>query len=218
MRTFFSTPSRNNWLLILLLPAAALGADPVALGQRAWEQLRAGDLAAATATFQSMLTTNTDPLAQAGDLMARRWLTRLDREKVKTTLHAYYAQHLEYPATLPPNIQPPHDRWGIPWRYERTTTRFVRHLTNQTYRLESVRLGELSDLAAALRVAYGQRIQLQPTRRDGQTVTFTLPGRAQPIVLSVGASFDGVDLAAVTTNTVILTDGDHWKTLPLPPR
>lgn len=218
MRTFSSTPSRNRWWLALFLPATVFATDPVSLGQRGWEQLRAADLAAATDTFQSMLTTNTDPLAQAGDLMARRWLTRIDREKIKTILRNHYAQHLEYPATLPANAQPAHDRWGIPWRYQRTSTRFVRNLTNQTYRLESVRLGETSDLTVALRTPYGQRIALQPVHREGNTVTFTVPGRAQPIVLSVGASYEDITVAALTTNSVVLTDGDHWKVLPLPPR
>ena len=59
-------------LLLLALPAQA---GSVETGKLAWDQLHTGQQTEAAKTFESMLTNNPDPLAKAGDTMARRWLT-----------------------------------------------------------------------------------------------------------------------------------------------
>ena len=206
--------SRSSLLLLLLLALPA-HAGPVETGKLAWDQLRAGQQPEATKTFESLLTNNPDPLAKAGDTMARRWLTRLDREQVKAALLTAYAGKIEFPASLA-GIQPPTDRWGKPWLYELAKPKHIPGIAKQTYRLESTALGAGSDLATALKIPYSSRITLEPVSVASGVVSFKLPGRTQPVLLSVGASFDDVTLAAVTATEIILTDGDHWKTFPLP--
>lgn len=210
--------SRSNLvraLLAALALSSAAAADPVELGQRGWQELQAGQVEEAARTFTGMLTTNADPLARAGDLMARRWLTRLDREKVKAALRAAYNRAIAYPAKLT-GIEPATDRWGQPWVYELTAPRYITGLTAQSYRLESAALGGESDLAAALRRPYGARITLQPVSISGNIITFAQQGRPQPVVLSPGGAHDGVIFAGLTATHVILSDGDHWKLVARP--
>ena len=62
--------------------------------------------------FESALTTDkaAKPIARFADVMARRWLTRIDHEKVEKALKAYYADNVEYPSSLAPLLNLPKDK------------------------------------------------------------------------------------------------------------
>jgi len=202
-------------LLVLVRPAAAAEPELVTRGKQAWQLLQDGQPAAATRQWESMLSASTDPLPQAANEMARRWLTRLDRETVKAGLRAVYAKKIEYPNHLV-GLTPLTDRWGQPWDYEITKPKFITGISKQTYRLESKTLGSASDLAAALAIPYGSRITLQPVRIESGIATFRAPGQTQPVLLSPGTSYGGITFVEPAGAMLLLTDGDHWLLVPAP--
>jgi hypothetical protein len=98
--------------------AAALPPGPYRAAARsvqAWRLLRAGKPADAAAVYQAMLADASTPAAFAD--LARRWLTRLDREEVKAALLKVWARDIRFPDSLeklPPPPPPPHARGGRP--------------------------------------------------------------------------------------------------------
>jgi len=177
--------------------------------------------------------------------MGRRWLTRLDREKVRGALAAYYRQAIEYPINLQPlkkatpssagalrpgepdgkeSPLPLTDRWGAPWQYQLAAFKVIKVARGQRYLLQSKTLGESSDLAKALERPYAGRILLQPVSLTiagggAQNVVFQTPG-AQPekILLSEGSQAAGITLTYIGARILILCDGDHWRVVPKPAR
>ena len=61
-------------------------------GTQPW--VLAKDEANAAKTLTALLSTQPDPFARAGDELAKTWLTRLDREKVRAALKRLYAENL----------------------------------------------------------------------------------------------------------------------------
>jgi hypothetical protein len=215
-------PSRSNFLLLALVlvfvpPGLAAEPELVTRGKTAWQLLQDAKLEEATRLLESMLSPSTDPLPQAANEMARRWLTRLDREKVKAGLRTIYAKKIEYPNHLV-GITPVADRWGKPWVYELTKPKFITGIAKQTYRLESTTLGPASDLATALAIPYGSRITLRPVRIEAGVVTFQPAGQTQPVLLSPGTSYAGITYVEQVGAELLLTDGDHWALIPQPRR
>ncbi len=198
-------------------------------GLAAWHLLQLGQTNEAAAILETMAAAgDSPPLAAAGAEMARRWLSRLDLEKIKPAMQLIYRRDIAYPPTLdalqtlPREAQPPlKDRWGAPWKYEPTGFKTIPGLTGQRYRIACVKLGDDSALAGALARPYGDRIAIKPlahtvTSSGLQTLKFEVPGKAQPILLSEGAWYEGTTLAYIGAKVILLTNGDHWLMLPKP--
>ncbi|MCX6993503.1 MAG: hypothetical protein NT011_10225 [Kiritimatiellaeota bacterium] len=215
---------------------------PVVQGLAAWHSLRLGktnealvflgEMAATTAVAPATPTATATTVATAGAEMGRRWLTRLDREKVRNALAAYYRQAVEYPINLQPlkktmpgskeSPLPLTDRWGTPWQYQLTMFKVIKVARGQRYLLQSKTLGESSDLAKAMARPYAGHILFQPVSMtisgDGsQNIAFQTPGdRPEKILLSEGGQAAGITLTYIGTQILILCDGDHWRVVLKP--
>ena len=82
---------------------------PVVKTLAAWHLLAAGKESDAARLFESALVTDKapQPIERIADIMAKRWLTRLDIRKVDAALKAYYTEHVEFPASLSPVLSMP---------------------------------------------------------------------------------------------------------------
>lgn len=198
---------------------------PVIRGLIAWHVLQAGQTNAAVTALEPLLSAETTPLEAAGAEMARRWLSRADREKVRWVLARYYRDHVEYPPSLEPlkkgpkdTLPPLADRWQTPWDYRQSDFKALKGLTGQKYVLQSKKLGAASDLAAALALPYAGRMAWKPVGAVGaNNITFEIGGeKPQKVPLSEGASLEGVTFAYAGLKILILCDGDYWLVLPRP--
>ena len=209
---------------------------PVSQGMAAWHSLRLGKtneaivlLSEMTAAAPTTPTSAASATATAGAEMARRWLTRLDREKVRSALALYYRTAIEYPINLQPLKKtikdaslPLADRWDAPWQYQLAAFKIIQGTRGQRYVLQSKTLGESSDLAKALERPYADRILLQPvslsiTSSGAQNVAFQTTGvRPGKILLSEGGQAEGVTLTYIGSNILNLCDGDHWRVVLKP--
>lgn len=207
---------------------AAAAGDPlvtVARGIDAWSLLKLGRTREAASLFTSMLLLpgNATPLQAAGAEMARCWLVRLDREQVREALKMIYRRDVEFPASLEAlttlkikAVPPLKDRWGAPWVYRRESS--IRGMQAQQYSLESSRLGSLSDLAKALDLPYASRITLEPVRPSpigNDTFEFATPSQ-KGIFLQAGADKDGIVVAYLGQNVIVMSDGSHWRVMLKP--
>jgi hypothetical protein len=197
----------------------------VVAGLEAWHLLRTGNTNAAVALFESMMSVPepATALQAAGAEMARSWLTRLDREKVRLALKTIYAKEIAFPVTLEPvktlkgpRRPPLQDRWGRSWEYRRESA--IQGLSAQQYILESTQLGSRSDLAQALALPYAGGISLAPVRRlpaSADTIEFvTLAGKSA--VLQAGGTQEGTTIAYVGQNLLVMADGNHWRVVLSP--
>lgn len=194
----------------------------------AWHLLKAGQRDAARARLVPLVSDRRSNLAVAAADMARQWLTRLDRLLVMDALRDVYRKDVAFPESLaalkaiPADRRPPlTDRWGDPWDYRLIGFKYLKGALDQKYQLRSVRLGDDSELEAALQVPYASRITLgSPTRilTAGTSVIaeFETEGtqgkRTQRI--SVGSRSAGILFAHMGQYLVVLSDGDHWSILP----
>lgn len=198
----------------------------VTLGVVGWCALQLGDRGdTVTRLFESMISSSDLTLDEAATTMARRWLTRLDREKVEVGLRKIYIELVSYPPTLdalgklPADKRPPlKDRWDRPWRYRLSEQKHIRGL-GQKYVLESVNLDRDHDLKDALGKTYDAATLLKPmkvlSREKGRESVSFAAGR-EPVLLAVGGRYRGVTLVHVGQTLVVLTDDDHWSVLALP--
>lgn len=197
----------------------------VAQGLEGWHLLKAGRTQEAVQRFEAMLPTPPKPTALqlAGADMARGWLTRLDREKVRQALKTLYLRDIEFPKTLDPvkalkAAERPvlTDRWGQPWEYRLKGT--IKGLETQQYVLESTHLGPASDLGSELQVPYASRINLQPlgvSPGSAEIYEFSSPAR-KSILLQEGRQMDGITVACIGTGLIVMTDGSHWRVTAKP--
>ncbi len=209
-------PSRSSPLVLLLLVVlvAAATAQLPDRGNQALDLLKAGQTNEAAGIFEALLTDNpADATARAADDFARRWLTRLDREKLKAQLQELYRQHIEYPASIPPAP----DRWGKPWSYRVVDLKHIAGTKSQSFVLESPTLGTNSDLRAALN-NLAAPFPWKIVSADDKVATFTRPGNPQPVLLSAGTTLDGVTLIQIGDRDLIVCDGDRWLRIPVPKR
>lgn len=219
--------------------------DPLLIvmnGFVAWHLLKSEKTDEAERIFTEMLTERSIPLDKAAANIARSWLTRIDREKVKEALQQYYRKNVEYPpnleplAALPKEIRPPlTDRFGKTWSYSLIGYKHLKVPGNQKYQLESVKLGRTSDLAKKLCTPYESGIHLKPVRMISstpgrETVQFdeelqseadktkTAPkaSKQKKIMLTVDTEVDGVFFAHAGKNILILSDNNYWAILPRP--
>jgi hypothetical protein len=196
----------------------------VASGLEAWSHLKRGDTVAATAIFNSMLVKGpATGVRKAGDEMARSWLTRMDREQVVRGLKEIYRRDIAFPdslealKTLGDKTPPPlTDRWGKPWVYRKGST--IKGMESQRFVLESSALGVRSDLKAALKMGYAERMDLKPVRMvPGALVVVelkTTEGRS--MLREEGDRANVVNLIYVGTHIIVLSDGNHWKVMAKP--
>ncbi len=190
---------------------------------QAWRLLRAGQTGEARAVYQAMLDDPATPAAPAE--LARRWLTRLDREDVRAALQQDWARHIRYPDTLdalPPPHPPLKDRWNSPWFYKSRSLKRL-NATAQRYELQSSRLGTDSDLAAALARPWPAELPFRPLRVSaaaGSTpvVTFETLGQTPPqtMTFSEGKAWNGFVLLSVGPQALLIANGDYVF-LPLKP-
>ncbi len=131
----------------------------------AWHLLAEGKQADAVRIFESALTADKSakPIARFADVMARRWLTRIDHEKVEKALKAYYADNVAYPSSLTPLLNlpkdqapPKADRFDDPWIYKIEAFSKLAKVQNQRYTLYSKNTGsKLTKLKALPFDSYG---------------------------------------------------------------
>lgn len=203
--------------------------SPVAVVARQWAGRAAlqGGRREEAVTWLTGAMGGESPLAQASDAMARRWLTRLDRERVVAALRVWYADHADFPASLdalkalPATNQPPLlDRWGKPWRYRQAEFKRVRGLAGQRYVLESINVNRDNELKAALArppaelpVSPAKIMSRDPGR---ESVSFTRKAGGS-VVLQIGAETEGFTLAHVGRGVILLSDGEHFHVVQAPP-
>lgn len=203
---------------------------PVVRGIESWHLLASGRTGTAYTNLLTLLSASREPLPQAGDHMAKAWLTRLDREKVRHALTGIYAQRVAFPDSLtelkdlPLDLRPPlTDRWDCPWIYKLTDFKHLPGITKSRYRLESSALMARTDLKVALEIPYASRISLKPQRwvtsaGTVKAVMFEVPGtKVDKQVLTEGSDFQGQAFVHLGSTLILLSDGDHWKVLPWPP-
>jgi hypothetical protein len=217
---------------------------PVAHSLAAWDLLRLDRKADAVALLTAQLSTTDTPLKNGAANLAKAWLTRMDRERLRAGLQFYYRREVRYPrslndlftyAPLPKDASlPPTDRWGASWRYALTGFKSMPGLMDQHYDLSCARLEKRSDLAAALAIPYASRVRVKPTRMlstvpGGEVVEMILlsdapqPADADPqkpagktIAIGINSTAEGMTLVYVSKLILILHDSDHWTVLPHP--
>ncbi len=193
-------------------------------GIEAWNHLKRGDTIAATAIFNTMLVKGpATGLRKAGDEMARTWLTRMDREQVMPLLKEIYRRDIEFPSSLEAlkslgdkASYPLTDRWGKPWVYRKGSA--IKGMESQRFVLESSALGVRSDLKAALKIGYAERMDLKPVRMvPGLLVVVELKtAEGRSMLREEGDRANTVNLIYVGGYIIVLSDGNHWKVLPKP--
>ena len=189
----------------------------IARGLGAWHALSAGQTNQAVLLLTPLLVERTDPVSIEARVFAQRWLTRIDREKVRDGLKLYYRNHVEFPAALSAlgelavtNRPPATDRFGRAWKYELAAMKRLTTVRAQRYNLASFALGDDSDLGAMLRRPYGGGLILwRPARfLSGGAVEFVRG--TEKMVLSEGTKQAGLSVAYSREELIAITDGDYW--------
>lgn len=205
----------------------------VAQGLCSWHLLHLSKTNEAVQMLEDMISVKPDnALNTAGAEMGRRWLTRIDREKVRNALGCYYRQQIAYPANLEslkktPRIPAPPltDRWNAQWIYRLTGFETIKGLDNQHYLLQSAQLKDTSDLKIALARPYTGTMKLKPvsvttTASGVQNVRFetteTKDQKAGIILMAEGTKLETITLVYVGNKIIILSDGDYWIIMPKP--
>jgi hypothetical protein len=186
-----------------------------------WRLLKAGKTADAKVVYESLLNDPAAPAPMAD--IARRWLTRLDREAVLAALQKEWTRTIRYPDTLeslPAPTPPLNDRWGKSWRYKTTA---LKRLKSDAQRVEvqSATLEADSDLTVALARPWAAEASLRPQRIApgvGSTVVVFQTTKTPPetVSLSEGKSWAGATLVKVGPKALLLVEGDYVF-LPLKP-
>lgn len=217
---------------------------PVVQTMAAWNLLHLGRQAEAAAVLARQLDRSGTPLESGASYLAKAWLTRIDREKVKAALQFYYRREVRYPrsidelvayAPLPKDLRPPgRDRWGANWVYALVGFKSLSGLLDQQYEISAQKLGNGSELAAALAVPYGGMMHVRPNRmlssKPGSEIVEWLiaPSAASPadaqkpkpaertVALGVNSTSEGLSVAYIGRTILIVYDTYHWKLLARP--
>ena len=194
----------------------------VARGIGAWHALQQGQTNTARLFLTPLLADRADPIGVEARVFAQRWLTRLDREQVRSGLQLYYRNHVEYPAALTglnelavTNRPPLTDRFGRAWKYELAPMKRLAAMRAQRYNLSSFTLGDDSDLGTMVRRVYGGGLMLlKPVRfiggEAGGAANVEFVRNNERMMLSEGAKQSGVALVYSRAEMIIVTDGDYW--------
>jgi hypothetical protein len=209
--------------------APLLGAFlPVVRTIEGWHLLQDGRTTEAQAAFEAALDRGaggSDTCAQAADTLARRWLSRIDREQVIAALQAYYREHVSYPDDLaafngwtPARRPPLRDRKGDPWLYQPARFRRLTTDDGQRYVLTIRSIGRAtSDLAAALALRPSDHDLAFALRQRAAPALVELrfgDGRSPPVVVQEGGRAAGLRLVAIDGigRFLLLCDDDFWHT------
>lgn len=201
----------------------------------AWHLLGAGKRADAVRIFESAVSVDraAKPIARYADIMARRWLTRIDHESAVKALKAYYADNVEYPSSLAPLLNLPKDkapskadRFGDPWVYKAEGFGKLKVTPNQRYSLYSKNVGAKStDLAAFPFNTYGKksaslisRKTLNPVSVEFETVSESGTQRG---VATESGLINGIRFLRLDSDSrfalMIDSECDYWV-VATPPR
>lgn len=223
--------------------------DPfVTVGQTlsAWNLLHLGRQAEAVAILNRHIYRAGTPLEDGVASLAKAWLTRMDRERVKAALQFYYRREVKYPRSLEElyaykpltkELTPlRQDRWDTNWRYALIGFKSMPGLLDQKYEISSSRLGRGSDLAESLAVPYGDLIHIRPIRmlsskQGGEVVEWMLspPSSAtdddatakpagQTVALGIGSIADGPGVVYIGRTILVVHDNYHFKIFVRPTR
>ncbi|MDA3925307.1 MAG: hypothetical protein PF904_11485 [Kiritimatiellae bacterium] len=193
-------------------------------GFEGWNYLKAGNIVAAAKIFKSMLVEGSaTDIQNAGDKMARSWLTRIDREKVAVALKTIYKRDIEFPASLDAlkslkktAVPPLSDSWGKAWDY-RLESR-IKGMAAHRYVLESSVLGGRSNLKKSLEVPYADGIKMKPLRilKKVKNMVEFRNSSGKSVVRKLGDSSGRINLVYIGSNIIVLSDGNHWSVMPKP--
>ncbi|MFO1492460.1 MAG: hypothetical protein U1F77_09095 [Kiritimatiellia bacterium] len=207
---------------------------PVAGGIEAWHLLKAGRTNDATAVMTPYLADSPDPVLAGAQILSRAWFTRLDRIPVAVALKEYYRAEVRYPDNLAqlaahPRVAakplpPMSDRWGSAWRYSAAGYEGVPGFIGQKYLLQSFRLGDTSDLSAALAIPYASRAQFTllpmgapaPGQALAKVELTAADGKKTATVIETGRTLDPLYVAYIGPNLFVACDRLHWRVAQLP--
>ncbi len=207
---------------------------PIVEDIEAWHHFRVGRTAEALKLVEPHLTAPRGPVADASRAIAQGWFTRLDREKVAAALQFYYRKEVAYPKTLdlvakhpkiPADVRPPFiDRFGQQWNYRLTGltgSLKATGFTDQKYSLQSMVLGDLSDMKSALAAPYASRIAAVPAQivaapGGASAVKFSSVGRGVTAIVAVGQASGDLHVAFAGAKIIAVSDFTHWKIFPKP--
>lgn len=232
------TPDDHDRVIAACRAFAAANAQdellPVARGIEAWRLFKTGRTNDAVAVMTPYLADSEQPVAAGAQILSRAWFTRLDRPVVDAALKEYYRAEIRYPDNLAqltahPRVAakplpPVVDRWNAAWRYSAAGYEGVPGFIGQKYLLQSYRLGDTSDLAAALAIPYASRVQftLLPAGEaaTGTAVarveTTAADGRKTVTVTEAGRLLDPLFIAYIGPNLVVACDRLHWRVVQTP--
>lgn len=210
------------------LSSGALGRfSPVATAMLGIDLIAEGNAEEGAKTLARLVLANaagSDQVAVAADIQARRWLSRLDREKVVAALKAYYAANVEYPPSLDAlrsmkSAPPLLDRWKEPWTYRLANFKALKGVSAQRYTLESRKVGRSSDLkkAIAARAASsapeGWRVS-KAGGSDSGAIMVEAPG-GERSVMREGSDRSGIRFVCLAGQNALFSTGDDWFIIPL---
>lgn len=199
----------------------------------AWHLLADGKQVDAVRIFESSLTPDKTarPIIRYADVMARRWLTRIDHDKIEKALKEYYTDNVEYPSSLAPILNLPKDkappkvdRFDDPWVYKPEPFSRLAKAQNQRYTLYSKNTGaKLTKLNALPFVAYGgkksasiiARKTATPLSVEFETVSESGPQRA---VATESGLINGIRFLKLDSDNrfalMIDSECDFWVVAP----
>jgi hypothetical protein len=212
--------------------------DPLAVvGQSmaAWNLLALARQPDAVALLTRHIDRTGTPLVDGAAALAKSWMTRIDREQLKTALQFYYRREVRYPRSLDelfayPKLPkdpalPRQDRWKTDWRYALVGFKTMPGMLDQKYEIFCSKLGNSgSDLALALAVPYGRLINAKPVRMLSSTPgsetaewliappsASTSAADAKTAALGAGSTAQGLSVAYIGKLILVAYDKDHWK-------
>ena len=203
----------------------------IAKGIASWHMLQQGEVENAVTMLRPYLEDAATPLEEGAALIARGWISRLDRELVINALQGYYRKEVRYPSAFKDlsghvgvqglDAWRETDRWGRQWDYRQAGIEGIPGLYGQSYTLQSPELKEQSDFAEALKVAYGANILITPERiisSNSSTPVVQVSSKegGANVGVVVGKSLDGVFMAYVGRSLVVVCDASHWKVFKRP--
>lgn len=238
--TVWSTHTRNTDDHKAVIEACQRVMDrPATLGEylpavktlAGWHLLADNKQADAIRLFESALVTdkNSPPITQWADTMARRWLTRLDYQKLERALKTYYAEHVAFPASLSPlyalNPPPPKsDRFGDAWVYQLESMSRLTGLANQRYSLASRTLGRGGSRLSSLPFDnYGRRTATLIGRKSASPPTLeieitTTDGATSRAIVAERAMAGGLRLLKLSSDgqfaLLVESESDFWVVAP----
>jgi hypothetical protein len=221
-------------------PSSAFGgvADTLA----AWHLLKLGRTDEAVVLLAALPRQQQEGVDHGAYEVGAAWLSRIDRTRVQQALQFYYRREIGYPATLeeltaypalPKSLAfPAVDRWGRRWDYRLVGFRRLSGMLNQKYALTSPKLGSESDFEQALAQPYKVQITARIIRvrtiasgRDVVEMEIESPAgpagegasaRRRKVVVGLNSWSEGLFLAYVGRNFILVCDRSYWQLLPKP--